>query len=87
MAVLAELTVPDNQVTILPTGQLQVREATFITRDGAIDPAITPKYHRYIINPGDDLTGKADRIAAIAAASWTPELIATFRDALAAAGA
>jgi hypothetical protein len=68
---LAELFVPNDQVSVAADGIIHVREATFITRDGEIDTTIPPKYHRYVLTPGDDLTGLDPAIVAIAEAAWT----------------
>ena len=34
-----------------------------------------PRYHRYVLQPGEDLTGKPERVAAIADAVWTEEVV------------
>ena len=75
---IEEKHIPDESLRILPDGQIEVREATIVTRDGAADPAFPPRYHRYVLAPGSDLTAVAPRIAAVAAALWTPDVISAF---------
>ena len=67
---LTEQIIPDDKVEILPDGVVQVREATVILRDGVVDPSFPPKFRRYVLQPGDDLTGKSARITAIANSVW-----------------
>lgn len=82
---LEERTVEDDRIEVLADGSLQIRAAAVILRDGAIDPAYPAKYHRYVLHPGSDLTGKTARIAAIAQSVWTAEVVAAWRAARAAA--
>ncbi|GAA0548029.1 hypothetical protein FHS83_000942 [Rhizomicrobium palustre] len=82
MPSISALTQPDETITVLPDGQLQIREATFITVDGEIDPSYPPRYHRYVLVPGDDLSAKSEKIKAIAAAVWSDAVIAAYRASL-----
>jgi hypothetical protein len=72
-------------LSVLPDGQIQVREASVIQRGGVADPGYAPRYRRYVLAPGDDLTGKAPRITALANALWTPDVVAAWHAAQAAA--
>lgn len=63
-------------IEVLSTGHLQVREANLIEKDGVV---IAKTFHRYVLNPGDDVSTKEQRIQDIAAAVWTPEVIAAFQ--------
>ena len=72
---------PAARIGVLKDGSLQIREATTILRDGAPDPGYPPRYHRYVLRPGDDLADRHPRVAKIAAAAWTPEAIAARRAA------
>jgi hypothetical protein len=75
---LTEQRIPDDRIEILNDGSLQIREATVLLRDGVVDTSFPPKYHRYVLHPGDDLTDKGDRIVSVANSVWTPEVIAAF---------
>lgn len=66
------------RIEILADGSLQIREATTIARDGVTDSTIPARYFRYVLHPGDDVTGKHDRIVAIAGSVWTPDVVAAF---------
>jgi hypothetical protein len=70
---LEELVIPDDQIEVLRDGSLQVRVATLILRDGVPDDSYAPRYHRYVLHPGDDLEAQPSRVAAIAAAVWTEQ--------------
>ncbi len=80
---LEELTIPDHALTVLQDGQIQVQEAVVILRDGVRDDAFAPPYRRYVLGPGDDVSGKSPRIVALAAALWTEEVMAAYRAAAA----
>jgi hypothetical protein len=75
---LEETTIAGERVEVLADGSLQVRDATVILRDGVCDPSVPPRYHRYVLHPGEDLTGKPDRVAVIAAAVWAPDVVAAW---------
>lgn len=68
---LTERTIVD-LVEVLSTGQLQVREANLIEKDGTV---VAKNFHRYVLNPGDDVSGKEEKIQNIAAVVWTPEIL------------
>ncbi len=56
---------------------LQVREASTVKRDG---DEIAKTYHRWAFAPGDDLSAMPANVQAIAAAAWTPEVIAAYKE-------
>lgn len=72
---LEETTIAGERVEVLADGSLQVRDAIVILRDGMRDPIMPPRYHRYVLQPGEGLTGKPERVAAIANAVWTEEVV------------
>jgi hypothetical protein len=72
---LTETKVVD-KIEVVVLGQLQVREATTIMRDGE---AIAKTYHRWTFAPGDDVSAMPANVQAIAAAAWTPEVIAAYQ--------
>jgi hypothetical protein len=75
---ISEQTIADERVEVLADGSLQVRDATVILRDGTRDPSFPPKYHRYVLHPGDDLAGKPERVVSVANAVWTEEVVAAW---------
>jgi hypothetical protein len=75
---LEEKSVVD-KIEVLLLGQIQVRRRDQILKDG-VEVAAT--YHRHVLSPGDDLTNEDPRVVAIAEATWTPEVIATYQASL-----
>lgn len=80
---LAETKIID-QITVTENGTVLYREATRILRDGE---QIAQTYHRTSLTPGQNLTGVPANVVAIAQAAWTPEVIAAYEAAQAAAAA
>ena len=74
---LTEDTIVD-RIEVLPRGQLQIRIATTIFRDGV---EISKTYHRHVVSPGDDLALEDPRVAEIGAVVHTAEVIAAFKAA------
>lgn len=64
-------------IEVLSTGHLQIREANIIERDGVV---VAKTFHRYVLAPGDDVSQKEQKIKDIAAAVWTPEVLANFQN-------
>ena len=60
---------------ILPSQVIQIRTTTVVEEDGV---ELARNHHRHVVVPGDDVTGEADEVQAIAAALWTPEVIAAY---------
>ena len=75
---LEEKSVVD-KVEVLLNGSIQVRRRDQILKDG-IEIAAT--YHRHVVNPGDDVSNEDPRVAAIAAATWTEEVVAAYQASL-----
>jgi hypothetical protein len=65
-------TVVVDRMEVLEMGQIQVRTATVVDEDGV---ELSRAFHRHVLEPGDDTTEEADRVAAVAAAAWTPEVV------------
>ena len=74
---LSEAKVID-KIEVVENGTLQVRELTRIMKDGA---EIAKTFHRWTLTPGQDLTGQAANVQAVAQATWTPEVIAAYQQA------
>ena len=73
-------TVLVDKIEILEAGQLQVRTATVVAEDGA---ELSRAFHRHVLNPGDDTTGQDDRVAAVAAATWTADVLDAWAEVVA----
>ena len=68
---LTKSTIVD-RIEVLEMGQVQVRTATVVSEDGA---ELSRAFHRHVLAPGDDTTGQEGRVAAVAAAAWTPAVV------------
>lgn len=66
-----------DKIEILEDGQIQVREATRVLRDGVV---IATTYHRRVMSPADDVTKADKRVAAVAAVVWTPEVVTAWQE-------
>ena len=74
---LTEDTIVDS-IDVLPDGQIQVRRADRIFRDGV---EISKSYHRHVVSPGDDLSKEDQRVADIGAVVHTADVITAFKAA------
>ena len=68
-----------DKIEVLLNGSVQVRRRDQILKDG-VEVAAT--YHRHVVNPGDDVSNEDPRVAAIAAATWTDEVVAAYQASL-----
>ena len=67
-------------------GTIGMRTDTIIERN---DVEISRMYHRQVLTPLDDVSAQSEKVRAVSAAVWTPEVVRTYRerrDALEAAG-
>lgn len=62
-----------DQITVDAVGNISVRRCDQVLRGETV---VASTFHRHVLAPGDDLTGQDPRVAAAAAAVWTPESIA-----------
>ena len=69
-----------DQITVLVDGQLQVREATVIEKDGV---EISRTFHRHVVAPGDDLDREDARVKKIAEVEHTSAVITAYNDYIA----
>ena len=74
---LTEDTIVDS-IDVLPDGQIQVRKANRVFRDGV---EISKSYHRHVVSPGQDLSKEDSRVAEIGAVVHTAEVIEAFKAA------
>ena len=61
---------------ILPTQVIQIRTTTVVEEDGV---ELARNHKRHVVVPGQDLTDEPNEVQLIAAALWTPEVIAAFK--------
>ena len=79
MALTKEIIV--DKIEVLEMGQVQVRTATKVLEDGAV---LSSSFHRHVLAPGDDLSEQDAKVAAIATATWTPEVVTAYEEMIAA---
>jgi len=70
-----------DRIEVLEMGQVQVRTATRVLEDGAV---LSSSFHRHVLAPGDDLSEQDAKVAAIASATWTPEVGTGYEEMIAA---
>ena len=73
MSLTKEQTIDKIEVT--ENGTIQVRQVTRILEDGN---QLSSSYHRWSFAPGSDVSEMPANVQAIAAAAWTPEVIAAY---------
>lgn len=66
-----------DKIEVLATGHLQVRRATAIIDRHGNERARS--YHRCSYAPGDDVSHEDVRVQAVAAATWTADVIDEYR--------
>lgn len=64
---------------IPPFSIIQCREANIVEKDGI---EVGKTYHRHARVPGDDVSQDCAELQAVAAALWTPEVIAAYQASL-----
>jgi hypothetical protein len=70
----------EHQLEIIPPYSIiQCRRADIIEKDGA---EVGKTYHRHVRVPGDDVSDDCTELQAVAAALWTPEVIAAYQASL-----
>jgi hypothetical protein len=75
---LEEKSVVD-KIEVLSSGHIQVRRRDQVLKDGV---EIAATYHRHGLYPGADVSNEDPRVAAIAAATWTDEVVAAYQASL-----
>ena len=75
---LIEKTITDKIEVVGDFKHVQVREDRQIVDDATDDVRSRGNFHRYVLSPGDDLSGQPADIAAIANAVWTDEIKAAY---------
>ena len=75
---LIEKTIVDKIEVVGDFKHVQVRQDRQIVDDATDDVRSRGNYRRYVLAPGDDLSGQPADIAAIANAVWTDEIKAAY---------
>ena len=73
-----------DKIEVVENGIIQVRQVTRILEDGNV---LSSSYHRWSFAPGSDVSDQPANVQAIAAAAWTPAVVAAYEAAQAAAEA
>jgi len=73
-----------DRIEVVENGVVQVRVCTRIMEDGK---QISGTFHRHVVAPGDDYSQEDARVQAICATTHTPEVVAAYQAAQAAAQA
>ncbi len=68
-----------DRIEILEDGQMQIRRANKVYRDGV---EIAKEYHRHCLAPGDNIAMQDKRVADVAAAVWTAEVVTAYKDSI-----
>lgn len=63
----------EEHLEILPNGNIQIKQVTKILDDGV---QIASNIHRSVVEPGEDVQAKSERVKDVAQAVWKPEVIA-----------
>jgi hypothetical protein len=67
----------EHKIEIIPPFSiLQCRRADIIEKDGI---EVGRTYHRHVRSPGDDMSAECDEMQAVAAALWTPAVVAAYQ--------
>ena len=64
------------QVEVLEDGQIQVRKATRVYKDGV---EISKSYHRHVLAPEADLTNEVKKVKDIAEVVWTENIVTKYK--------
>ena len=75
---LIEKTIVDKIEVVGPFKHVQVREDKRIVDDATDEVKVLGNWHRYVLSPGDDLSGQPADVVAVANAVWTDEVKAAY---------
>jgi hypothetical protein len=60
-----------DQIEIVANWNIQVRQATVITKDGE---QVARTFHRWVLTPDSDISGQEQKVQDICNAAWTDEV-------------
>jgi hypothetical protein len=75
---LIEKTIVDKIEVVGNFKHIQVRQDNLIVDDATDEIKSRGNFYRYVLSPGDDLSGQPDDVVAIANAVWTDEIKAAY---------
>lgn len=64
-----------DQIEIVNNWNIQVRQATVITKDGE---QVARTFHRWVLTPDMDISGQEQKVQDICNAAWTEEVKAAY---------
>jgi hypothetical protein len=64
-----------DQIEIVGSWNIQVRQATVIERDGQF---VSRTFHRWVLTPDMDISGQEQKVQDICNAAWTDEVKAAY---------
>jgi hypothetical protein len=64
-----------DKIEVVENGIIQVRQVTRILEDGNV---LSSSYHRWSLVPNQDVSDQPANVQAIAAAAWTPAVVAAY---------
>jgi hypothetical protein len=65
-----------DKIEVLENGTIQVRQITRIVEDGT---ELSASYQRWTLTPSSDLTSQEPKVAAIANATWTADVVSAYK--------
>jgi hypothetical protein len=65
-----------DQIEIVGDWNIQVRQATVITKDGV---QVARSFHRWVLTPDMDISGQEQKVQDICNVAWTNEVKATYK--------
>jgi len=71
---LKEQTILDKIEIVGAFKSLQIRQDKQIVDEDTGDIKANGQWHRYVLNPGDDISGQPSEVQAVANAVWTDEI-------------
>jgi hypothetical protein len=72
----------EHKIEVLPPYFiLRCRRADIVEKDG-VEVGKTYHHHHHVCAPGDDMSAECPEMQSIAAALWTPEVIAAYQASL-----
>ena len=75
---LIEKTIIDKIEVVGPFKHVQVREDQQIVDNATDEVKASGQWHRYVLSPGDDISGQSADIQGIANSVWTDEIKAAY---------
>jgi len=81
--IMLEKKIEVDLIEVFKNGSVAIHTKTTIMES---DQQISEAFHRHVVVPGDDYSGEDARVQAICAATHTADVIAAYKEAIAAKG-